>query len=70
MDAQIFGKSASGHLVKTVLSEEEYAFVPDDLPPRWEWPEPMWPLLMEARNTLATLEGIGKHLPNPSGREG
>jgi len=45
--------------------DAEYAFVPDPLPPEWVWPEAMWPLLVEARTCLASLDGTGKHLPNP-----
>lgn len=42
-----------------------HAFVPDKLPPRWEWPAELWPVLLEAHRALATLDGTGKHLPNP-----
>jgi len=35
------------------------------LPPRWEWPEELWPALLKAREELARLDGIGRHLPNP-----
>lgn len=35
------------------------------LPPAWKWPNELWPLLIEARTALATLDGTGRHLPNP-----
>ena len=43
----------------------EVAFVPDPLPPKWNWPGDLWPLLLEARKCLSSLDGTGKHLPDP-----
>ncbi len=43
----------------------QFAFVPDPLPPKWRWPPRLWKLLLEARTSLASLDGTGKHLPNP-----
>jgi Fic family protein len=43
----------------------EVAFIPNPLPPKWRWPDHMWKLLIEARRCLASLDGTGKHLPNP-----
>lgn len=43
-----------------------HAFLPDLLPPSWEWPNNLWPLLLDARTELARLDGIGKHLPDPN----
>jgi len=42
-----------------------FAFLPDPLPPKWSWPDRLWKLLVEARSCLASLDGTGKHLPNP-----
>lgn len=42
-----------------------HAFVPNELPPRWEWPVELWPVLLDAHRALAKLDGTGKHLPNP-----
>jgi Fic family protein len=42
------------------------AFVPNPLPPSWEWSSDLWPLLVEARKSLASLDGTGKHLSNPA----
>ena len=42
-----------------------HAFVPAPLPPRWGWPQSLWPALMTARIAIAGLDGTGKHLPNP-----
>lgn len=43
----------------------KFAFIPDPLPPKWEWPVNLWGLLLEARKCLSSLDGTGKHLPNP-----
>lgn len=43
----------------------QVAFIPDALPPKWQWPEGLWRLLVEARKCLSSLDGTGKHLPNP-----
>lgn len=42
-----------------------HAFVPDPLPPRWEWPEALWSRLLAAHKALHTLDGAGRHLQNP-----
>ncbi|MBY0399714.1 Fic family protein [Myxococcota bacterium] len=42
-----------------------HAFVPDALPPNWVWPEALWPVLLKARTSLASLDGTGRQLPNP-----
>jgi Fic family protein len=44
----------------------EWAFVPDPLPPSWEFPLSLWPLLAEAKSKVALLEGVGRTLPNPA----
>lgn len=67
MDPGIFRENAPGRLVPVVAGppDARMAYVPDPLPPEWRWPEEMWPLLVEARATLARLDGTGRHLPNP-----
>lgn len=67
MDAQQFTDSTPGQLVPIEGGPPEvrYGFLPDPLPPRWEWPARLWPLLLDARICLATLDGTGKHLPTP-----
>ena len=39
--------------------------MPKPLPPKWEFPAKLWPLLAEAKQQLGILEGIGRTLPNP-----
>ena len=66
MDISRFGKNRTGELVSiSGMSGNTYAFVPAPLPPKWEWPVRLWPLLVEARTCLARLDGIGRHLPDP-----
>ena len=43
---------------------KDWAFVPSPLPDRWEIPIEIWPLLAKAREELARLDGIGKHMQN------
>ncbi len=42
-----------------------FAFIPNPLPPNWDWPGGLWTLLLEARKSLSSLDGTGKHLPKP-----
>lgn len=66
LNPSLYGASASGRLTRlTGVANLSIAFVPDPLPPKWEWPGDLWPLLLEARTALASLDGTGKHLPNP-----
>lgn len=67
MDRDEFTDSAPGRLVRTSSDHPDtlYAFLPNPLPPDWEWPVRLWLKLLEARTRLASLDGTGKHLPNP-----
>ena len=66
MDIGQFGQDRTGELVPVHgVPEVTHAFVPNPLPPAWKWPSELWPLLLDARTALASLDGIGKHLPNP-----
>lgn len=67
MDRREFSSSSPGKLVPTGAASPDiqFAFVPDPLPPKWRWPERLWRLLLDARTSLASLDGTGKHLPNP-----
>src|SRR5688572_4220101 len=67
MDSGQFTVRAPGTLVPVAGSKSagvSHGFVPRPLPPTWEWPTSLWPLLLEARTCLASLHGTGKHLPN------
>lgn len=62
-----FGSSKTGSLIPISGNKDvTHAFVPNSLPPNWKWPEALWPRLLEAHKALASLDGTGKHLPNPS----
>jgi Fic family protein len=45
--------------------DAQFAFIPKPLPPKWQWPQGLWKPLIEARKSLSSLDGTGKHLPNP-----
>ena len=68
MDPKLFIPGAmTGELVPTQSKtpDAQFAFVPQPLPPKWQWPESLWKPLIEARKSLSSLDGTGKHLPNP-----
>jgi Fic family protein len=68
MDPSAFISSRPGDLVRVPrdgVTGNEYAFVPRALPPVWDFPNALWPLLAEAKQQLGILEGIGRTLPNP-----
>jgi Fic family protein len=63
MDAAAFKPNAPGILVE--IQSGEKAFVPKDLPPAWQLPSRLVPLLVEARRTMSLLEGIGRQVSEP-----
>lgn len=67
MEKEGFTAGSPGQLVSIPhdTPDVEYAFVPNPLPPAWQWPGSLWPLLSEAKMALASLDGTGKYLPNP-----
>ena len=67
MDSKEFTKAMTGTLIaiSTGKPDATHAFVPNPLPPAWSWPARLWKLLLEARTAIASLDGTGKHLPNP-----
>jgi len=67
MDERLFTPSMTGRLVPVTkpYPDVKVAFVPNPLPPNWSWPGELWKYLIEARKCLASLDGTGKHLPNP-----
>ncbi len=63
----VFEPQATGHLVAVSgLPDITHAFIPNPLPPSWKWPADLWPLLLEAHKALSSLDGTGKHLPDPN----
>ncbi|MDO8431907.1 MAG: Fic family protein [Candidatus Binatus sp.] len=67
MDAREFTKESTGKLVRIPNGppDIQVAFIPAPLPPKWSWPNRLWNLLVQARTCLSSLDGVGKHLPNP-----
>lgn len=61
-----FQENAPGQLVPLGgIPGVSQAFLPDRLPVKLLWPNDLWPILLEARTSLASLNGAGRHLPNP-----
>ena len=66
MDESRFTSRKSGQLVPIKVQQvSETAFVPDPLPPNWEFPNSLWPKLANAKEALGRLDGIGRTLANP-----
>lgn len=65
MDPKRFTDNKLGSLAPISAPGPDVAFVPDPLPLSWSMPADMWPLLMAARESLARLDGVGRHLTNP-----
>ena len=63
MDQNQFSEESPGKVVS--IAGGECSFVPDPLPPSWDFPYELWPLLAEAKQQIGILEGIGRLLPNP-----
>ena len=67
MDKTKFTDSKTGRLVHISTREgHDWAFLPDPLPPQWNFPEKLWPLLAESKVALARLDERGGTLGNPS----
>jgi len=66
MDESRFTSRKSGQLVPIKIQQvSESAFIPDPLPPKWEFPNSLWPKLANAKEALGRLDGIGRTLANP-----
>ncbi len=68
MDILEFTEAKTGTLIplQNGKADVSHAFIPNPLPPvGWQWPNELWQPLVEARACLASLDGTGKHLPNP-----
>lgn len=63
MDSKSFVAHTPGSIIS--LSDGKTAYVPNQLPPSWDFSEHLWPLLAEAKQQVGILEGIGRTLPNP-----
>ena len=64
MNKEDFNSNCPGQLIQiNIQNEQDWAFIPDKLPSDWKIPAEMWPLLSEAKEELARLDGVGKHIP-------
>jgi Fic family protein len=66
MDAERFGPSFPGSLVPISGAHPDWAFVPHPIPRKWDLPSNLVPLLVDARQALARLDGAGRYLPGNS----
>jgi Fic family protein len=63
MDKSKFAPNAPGRLVPiSTRIGKDWSFVPAELPPRWTFDPCLWPLLVDAKEALGTLNGIGQTL--------
>lgn len=65
MDRGKFSDGSPGRLVEVKTPLRDWAFIPDELPPKWCFDGRLWPLLADARELLGKLDGIGQTLPIP-----
>lgn len=63
MDIRKFKNNTPGRIVQ--IEGGHHAYVPNQLLPKWKFPDKLWPLLVQAREKLALLEGVGRTLPDP-----
>ena len=67
MDIERFKSSPSGKLVQAGSIDERYwAFIPDPLPPVFNWTDKLIRELSKADRALGELAGLGRTLPNPN----
>lgn len=65
MDGTQFSENSPGNLISIRVNDEsDWSFVPDALPSSFELKANNWPLLVQAKEELARLDGVGRHLPN------
>lgn len=65
MDRTKFTENSPGQLRQLDLPHKDWSFLPDELPTEWSFPDRLWPLVVEAKEALGRLDGIGQTLPNP-----
>jgi len=65
VDKKFFDKNALGKLMKiNIHGSTDWAFVPYPLPQKWTITNNIWNLLLKAREELARLDGVGRHMPD------
>lgn len=63
MEPENFKSSNSGRVIRTQAGY--WAFIPNPLPPNWEWSSSLVSSLSKADRALGELNGLGANLPNP-----
>jgi Fic family protein len=64
MDRALFTPDGPGQVREIIVEgTKDWAFIPDLLPEKWDLPAEIWPLLVEAREALAKLDGVGRYMP-------
>lgn len=64
MEKSLFLPTAPGTLVPIAAPEPDWAFLPATLPRNWHLPPELVDLLVDARQSLARLDGAGRYLPS------
>jgi len=65
VDKSVFSTESPGYLVPIEVNDEtDWSFVPHPLPAEFKLEPESWPLLLKAKEELARLDGVGRHLPN------
>lgn len=66
MDESRFTPNKSGELLPIETPDgSDFAFIPNPLPPPWQFDPILWPLLADAREQLVLLDQKGRTFPNP-----
>ncbi|MGN6186028.1 MAG: Fic family protein [Thermoanaerobaculia bacterium] len=65
MDATRFSAISPGRLVSISDGGRDFAFIPQPLPRQWDIKLETWPLLAQAKEELARLDGLGRAVPDP-----
>jgi len=65
MDRSRFTDKMTGQLVPIEQPKKDFAFIPSAMPAQWSFDGRLWPLLVEAKEALGTLNGIGQTLADP-----
>jgi len=65
VDKSAFTTESPGYLVPIEINgEADWSFVPNPLETEFVLASESWPLLLKAKEELARLDGVGRHLPN------
>ncbi len=65
MDKKRFTDNATGVLLGISAPKNDYSFIPHEMPVNWVFDPKLWPLLVDAKEALGTLNGIGQTLSDP-----